>query len=522
MRQSVILSFKGADNRPLSSFSRTSVFDIPNSQKEILGNRSLIVVEPDDISQQIAQHLWAKMQRVGKEAVTCNVRSAFTTKEGVEEGVDLAKRAGIESIIAIGEETAINTGKAVRDYLENGVPSTHVSAKCALQILSTSVTESNYTVPLVAVPASLTPYTSMPLWKGLHAEDDYIQNFSCRAPDMIVWDLDVMKAPLDVPTRLHLFAHLFDVIFCYVLNREFLLLRKEKHGENVIITEALGNTEQRILSLMQRKDFTPLLQLLLEVGLHEGSPPPLPSPLLTKNESEATLFEFCDVCEAIDRLRMQLYILPCSSDAIAGFDYSVGLLSQIVDMRLLYNANALEQHTSSMGIPSSLVMVDTLQKILMTNSLYEIHESCSMQEMAVRRSFLNTLTILGLCVSNGEKSTGQLRMTRTELAQSIIRSDTLASVSSNLGIGIGTLLNGPLGTPTMNAAGVLAGQMFTEESSVDEHFVKAVSNMKKARIKLEGNDYRKGLAQWKLLSPKLSLLSSDFLLDIAEESLKVV
>ena len=519
LRRSFTSTSSSTQFQPISqqcAFTNLSAFDVPARYSELLGHRSLIIaLGEDEESQGIAQHLWMRFQKAGKEAVIMNCRTLFPTSTAIADGIDLARRTGIQSIVTVGNESCIAIGKAIRETLESGLTSNHMSSMLAVRTNTDNATR--YVIPLVTIPSNVTPTTAFPIWSGLHNEEDYVQDFACRPPDVVVFDSSLMKDLSLENLSLYLLASLFDIIFSYVISAEYNRKRSEfrnsndgddddsndesdvnndrkeqlnssaNEGEDVLVDT---NIENFIMEILQRQEFKPILLLLLDIGMLENM----------KTDQEKVY----KICEAINALHDRLF-LTSSSSIISGsdiFDPSVKLFSQLSLMRMLHASD------TPLNVPYNLLMVDTFQKILRNAALFQnvISEGDSEMEVSARRSFLTTVSILGLSPQGG-------------LAENIMKYNITRGIPAKVRDDLDDMLSTNMNSGGLSAGGVVAGAQFVEESSIEQHSVN-VSKAKNVAIKgVYGNkETAEIVAAVQKFSPKLGLLKSDFFLDMVETS----
>ena len=485
-----------------------SAFDAPARYTELMGRRSLIIALGDDEeSQQIAQHLWMRFQRAGKEAVIMNCRTLFPASKGISDGIDLAKRARIESIVTVGNQSCIDMGKAIRETLESGLPSSrHLSSILALKAKNTDA--KRYVTPLIAIPTNVTPTTASSTWRGLHIEEDYVQEFACRPPEIVVFDSSLMKDMSIENISLYLLASLFDIIYSYAISVEFNRIRRDfrakakedkddsleddvksntVQGKDILIDTV---TENHIMGILQQPEFKPILLLLLDIGMLQNM--------------EINQEKVYHTCKAINNLQNTLFFDPSSnlkslSDVL---DPSVQILSQLSFMRMLHASD------TSLNVPHNLLLIDTFQNVLKNSSLFksEVNQGDSDVEVSIRKSFLTTVSILGLSPQGG-------------LAANIMKWNATKGMPTKIRSELDDVLTKTLDDGNLSAGGIIMGAQYVEESAIEGH----ITNVARAKNNViegiyENQETADVVADVQKFSPKLGLLKSDFLLDLVENS----
>ena len=512
-----------------STFSNMSTFDVPKRYSKLLGERSLVITSAlgdDEESEQFLGYLLTRFDGQGKKMLSMKIKSPFVSSKDINECIELVKRCALESIVVIGNQTCIDVGKAVRETLESGSSSkTHMSSMLALRTKSTNTNaNARYSTPLIAIPTNITPTTAIPLWKGLHVEEDYVQDFaSYQPPDVVIFDPNLIKGMSLENVSLYLLSSLFDIIFSYVISNEFNTIRREanddgdddgKHVRDDTNVDSSGanagedklldsDIEKFILGILERPEFKSILLLLLDVGM-------LPNINTSKEK-------VCEICEAINALHHHLFFASSLSSSASPsavldvFDPCVELLSQLSYMRMLHSSkdSRMSQFPyAPLSLPHNLLMIDTFQKILKNPILFKtkIGEGDSELEVSVRRSFITTVSILGLSPQGG-------------LARNIIQHDLSSGTSTKVKDEMNYLFNSSLKNGILSAGGVVGGAQFVEEDMIERYIVDA-SKAKNIVIKgiYENEETADIVADIQKFSPKLGLLRSDFLLDIVEKS----
>jgi hypothetical protein len=82
--------------------TNTSVFDIPTNFNSILGRRTIILSEDDEISREEARKLWFGFQKARRDSVNYSMRVLFPSTREIREAIEFSRRAGVDSILAVG------------------------------------------------------------------------------------------------------------------------------------------------------------------------------------------------------------------------------------------------------------------------------------------------------------------------------------------------------------------------------------------------------------------------------------
>ncbi len=115
------------------------------------------------------------MQRKNIQPVFCTMGTAYPTNKNIEDSVDMFRRTGCKSIIAVGSGALIDTAKTIRLMAETNVRKISDIAK-PLHFRDH--------VPLLSVATTISPVHSLASGGVLHFEDDVLVRTRCHQPEV--------------------------------------------------------------------------------------------------------------------------------------------------------------------------------------------------------------------------------------------------------------------------------------------------------------------------------------------------
>lgn len=150
---------------------------LATTQKHLLGSRTMILTDSDEYTKELGNRMGFEMQRNGVQPVFCTMTAPYPNHKNMEESVDLFKRTGSKSIVAIGSGAVVDTAKGIRMLAETGNRKvfTYIGAKPVL---------CKDTVPLISVASSASHIHALSSYGRLHAEDDVLVKTWCRPPEV--------------------------------------------------------------------------------------------------------------------------------------------------------------------------------------------------------------------------------------------------------------------------------------------------------------------------------------------------
>ena len=162
--------------RAFSSFVAYGL-QLASTQKSLLGSRTMIITDSDEYTRELGNRMGFEMQRNGVQPVFCTMSSPYPNHKNIEESVDLLKRTGSKSIVAIGSGAVVDTAKGIRMLAESGNRKvfTHYPFR---RIVCKDV------IPLISVATSNSHVHALSSYGRLHAEDDVLVKTWCRAPEV--------------------------------------------------------------------------------------------------------------------------------------------------------------------------------------------------------------------------------------------------------------------------------------------------------------------------------------------------
>jgi alcohol dehydrogenase class IV len=116
-----------------------------------------------------------EMQRKNIQPVFCTMGTAYPTNKNIEDSVDMFRRTGCKSIIAVGSGALIDTAKTIRLMAETNVRKISDIAK-PLHFRDH--------VPLLSVATTISPVHSLASGGVLHFEDDVLVRTRCHQPEV--------------------------------------------------------------------------------------------------------------------------------------------------------------------------------------------------------------------------------------------------------------------------------------------------------------------------------------------------
>eukprot|EP01041_Mallomonas_annulata_P005621 gene5621-11344_t len=205
---------------------------------QLVGRKALIVISDDEYSKQMAQKMWVNLQKNGCQQVQYTIKSPFPNTKDILQGIDMARRTGVSSVIGLGSGAVVDVSKAIRLALETGSHQIQ-SHKFKLQDKSQ--------FPLIAVPftASVVPYS--PVFLSMHEKDDTLVRWPCRTPEIL------RASPSYSPevASLYLICSLIDICFTHsLLNLEYGNIFNRSLNE-IVDDRSLLKWKEKLLSLGQ-------------------------------------------------------------------------------------------------------------------------------------------------------------------------------------------------------------------------------------------------------------------------------
>ncbi len=161
---------------------------------------------------ELTRRLWFELQKIGKQAVFYTVPNVlYPTHKCINEGILLAKRTGIRSIIGIGSGEILDYAKGLRSIIESDANELdHYDEKKSSKI----------NIPLLTISTTLSPVSFTNTWFSLHKEDDRLLRRLCKPVDVTIMDNNIIQNSSNylVPASVNYsFSYLFDTIFTYCL-----------------------------------------------------------------------------------------------------------------------------------------------------------------------------------------------------------------------------------------------------------------------------------------------------------------
>lgn len=181
---------------------------------KLTAGKVLLITSTDDYSQQIYQKLWVKIQKNGGQCFQFKTISHFPNNKEILEGLALARRTGVTSIVAVGSDAVADIGKAVRHAVITG--SAFTSLKNYHQISS-----DQSTMPLVIVPFTLSPSSFLPLFVSMHEKDDVLIRWPCSPPTEVYMDPDIVRGTSSYSgfaSTVAALSALYDILFSIALS----------------------------------------------------------------------------------------------------------------------------------------------------------------------------------------------------------------------------------------------------------------------------------------------------------------
>lgn len=406
-QQLIYRSRSSNSSSSISSFAYLSVFDAPQQFKSVLGRRVLVVTEDNDVSREQARRMWYSMQKNGKDSVNFSVCTLFPSVKEVRGAVDFSRRAGVDSVLAIGDPLVLEHAKAIREALETGTIMLPIAEDSG-----DAPPRSVVTIPLVLAPTTPSAWTAYPIWNCLNAEEDFVQQARCRNADLVIFDesLTEVSEQFDLGmVRHHTLCLAFDLIFAHTVNHAF---------ELKMVSPALEDS--------LTKKMTPLLRLL------DGS------------SSLRSVMKFNEELSGL-----HAYLL--SKHPTKTFDPSIQLTEQLSLLRMLHGPFQKDELRS---INQSWLAVDIFRRILENDTIFlagDANEAC--ESKLVRNSFLSVIKILNLY----DKSYRDVTIEETKKSIGLLNKKAQEYLSSGFT------------SASMSAAGAMEGLVFIEESTYASH-----------------------------------------------------
>lgn len=177
-------------------------------------SRVFLITSNDENSNYLYEKLNIYLQKSGCQPVRYTLKSIFPSAKDISEGVSLAKRTGISSIIGVGTEAVTDVSKAIREDLEGR------QSKLALPTQNNDFLRNTY--PLLLLPSTQSPSPIFPVYKCLHEEEDILLSHSCARPETVAFVMELLQdasslQPTSDMSTSYMIAHLFDLLFCRAL-----------------------------------------------------------------------------------------------------------------------------------------------------------------------------------------------------------------------------------------------------------------------------------------------------------------
>ncbi len=168
---------------------------------------------------ELTRRVWFELQKIGKQVVFYTVPNVlYPTYKCINEGILLAKRTGVRSIISIGSGEVLDYAKGLRSIIESDANELDNYDDKKI---------SKIKIPLLTVSTTLSPVSFTNTWFCLHKEDDRLLRRYCRPADVTLMDNNIIQNSSNylLPASVNYsFSYLFDTIFAYCL-----YLRKHKN-----------------------------------------------------------------------------------------------------------------------------------------------------------------------------------------------------------------------------------------------------------------------------------------------------
>ena len=168
---------------------------------------------------ELTRRVWFELQKIGKQVVFYTVPNVlYPTYKCVNEGILLAKRTGIRSIIGIGSGEVLDYAKGLRSIIESDANELDNYDNNKI---------SKMKIPLLTISTTLSPVSFTNTWFCLHKEDDRLLRRYCRPADITLMDDNIIQNSSNYSPSASVnysFSYLFDTIFTYCL-----YLRKHKN-----------------------------------------------------------------------------------------------------------------------------------------------------------------------------------------------------------------------------------------------------------------------------------------------------
>mmetsp|Transcript_10636 Transcript_10636/g.10709 ORF Transcript_10636/g.10709 Transcript_10636/m.10709 type:complete len:513 (-) Transcript_10636:237-1775(-) len=263
--------------------------------RKLAGSKALMIAADDELSKNISQQIWVKAQKAGCQLISYTVKSVFPSHKYINEGIELARRMGVTSVIAVGRGAVVDFGKAVRHGLETG-------SAFSKDYVPTSKT---CTYPLIILPFTVSVSVHVPVFLSLHEEDDVLVLWPCQPAELVVQDLSILKQnPTYVPSIIssQLVCNLVDIYFSLSLHIAFSLFTqlRESQTESTDILLDRRTVEKAVKHTIQRQS-----HLWGEVKKHGN---------IVRGVHEEDLLEtHCNFATSLAALRTALHLTPAPS-----------------------------------------------------------------------------------------------------------------------------------------------------------------------------------------------------------------
>ena len=194
-------SYKTVLSKVLCRRLSQSCWSTLKEAKGLLKNKALVISPTDKhagkaISDMTGRLLF-ELQMMGVSPVKYTLKESFPNRKGSGEAVEIFKRTGAASIVALGDGAVCDMAKQVCAQLESG---------------STSYAH----VPVMVIPASFSPTAAAASCGVLHDTEDVLVVAPTRPPTIVALDPEIAAASTSFHaqlTPLALVAHLYDLYF---------------------------------------------------------------------------------------------------------------------------------------------------------------------------------------------------------------------------------------------------------------------------------------------------------------------
>lgn len=142
----------------------------------------MILTDSNEYTKELGNRMGFEMQRNGIQPVFCTMSSPYPNHKNIEESVDLLKRTGSKSVIAIGSGAVVDTAKGIRMLAETG-------SRKVFTYYAAKPLQCKDVIPLVSVATSASHVHALSSYGRLHTEDDVLIKTWCRAPEVILMSI---------------------------------------------------------------------------------------------------------------------------------------------------------------------------------------------------------------------------------------------------------------------------------------------------------------------------------------------